>query len=267
MQNQRYKKSFIDAGSRMHVLDWVEGRGRDFASSLNEMLDITGVQVKQNNFRMPKGRDCPEEAFLTIPCEPLLPFSISAKLRKWWIAVDRNNPNEPNWDLAVQAHFPDGRMGLVLSETKAYAGELAKERQGKRLTKKSNLDNHHNIGAAIREAREALGGEDSGVKISRDTHYQFSNRVTFAWKLAKEGVPCVLIYLGFTGDKSIAKDYLRDSQHWTEIVQQHIQVVFPDSWIDKEFTVGRTPFWFLVRSLTCARESPIKGQRIKTERL
>jgi hypothetical protein len=191
----------------------------------------------------------------------LLPSVLSAKLRKWWIAVDRNNPNEPNWDLAVQANLGDGRRGLVLAETKAYAGELKKELQGKRLTEKSNLQNHYHIGAAIVEAREALGGDRCGVKISRDTHYQFSNRIAFAWKLAKEGISCVLIYLGFTGDVAIANDYLRDDQDWDEILRQHLKSVFPHEWINKEFAIGGTSFWFLARSLACARHSPKKGER------
>lgn len=54
------------------------------------------------------------------------------------------------------------------------------------------------------------------MTISRDSHYQFANRLGFAWKLASIGVPTVLVYLGFTGDDGIIDrgEPLRDADHW-----------------------------------------------------
>ena len=71
---------------------------------------------------------------------------------------------------------------------------------------------------AIQEASDALSRHAAGVKISSDSWYQFSNRVSFAWKLASHGIPTALIYLGFLGDKGISTDHLRDHEHWRETV-------------------------------------------------
>jgi hypothetical protein len=239
----------------MHILDWVESS--DFISSLEGLIAPSGARVLPGGVWMPQGRLNPAEALLTKPCEPLLSQELSVRLRKWWIAVDRNDPNEPNWDLAVQAEFPNGQRGLILAEAKAHTGELKQEEKGK--NPRGNQKNHTRIGEAIEEAREALGGESAGVRISHESHYQFSNRIAFAWKLASEGVPCVLIYLGCTEDTTIATDYLRDDEHWLDTVRAHVRPVFPETWIDRELSAGESSFWFLVRSRRCARSSPARG--------
>lgn len=56
----------------------------------------------------------------------------------------------------------------------------------------------------IAEACAGLQLLGPAVRISRDSHYQLSNRVAFAWKLATLGLPTVLVYLGFWGDDGIA---------------------------------------------------------------
>ena len=241
----------------MHILDWVVSA--DFVQSLNEMLAVTSARVSQNSCRLPHDREYCAEVVLTKPCEPLLPRELSSRLRKWWIAVDRNDPNEPNWDLAVEAAFPGNRCGIVLAEAKAHVRELKREEKGK--NPESNRKNHDHIGTAIDEARAGLGGDVAGVHISRDSHYQFSNRIAFAWKLALSGVPCALVYLGFIGDTGIGEQNLRDEQHWESTLLQHIAPVFPVYWTNREFQANGCPFWFLVRSLKCIRHSPPPGQR------
>jgi hypothetical protein len=47
------------AGSRMHVLDWLDGG--TFIPSINEVLRPTGLFVRQSGRRMPKGWDSPDE--------------------------------------------------------------------------------------------------------------------------------------------------------------------------------------------------------------
>jgi hypothetical protein len=37
-------------------------------------------------------------------------------------------------------------------------------------------------------------------------HYRFANRLAFAWKTASEGMPTILLYLGFTGDDGISDE-------------------------------------------------------------
>lgn len=254
------------AGSRLHVLDWVEGgTQRAFPDSLNEMLQPTGVRLSPGDIWRPVGHSAPAEALLDRPCAPLLPVEVSRMLRAWWLAVDRPSASGPNWDLAAAADFPDGRRGLVLIEAKAHSGELRGEEVGMRLRPDSNLANRNRIGEAIAEARDALGGEAAGVRISRDRCYQFSNRVAFAWRLAAQNVPVVLIYLGFTGDTVIGRlsEPIHDEAGWRELIAEHTRDVLPAEMWERNLGPDRdiAPLWLLVRSLPVARQSPDRDLR------
>ena len=71
-------------GSRMHVLDWVEGRwvegrDRDFTGTLNELLRPSQAVVKPGCRCWPQGHQAPDEARLTLPCEPLIAEDLSRK--------------------------------------------------------------------------------------------------------------------------------------------------------------------------------------------
>src|SRR4051812_41592126 len=92
-----------DFGSRMHVLDWVEGRGGDLATSLNEMLKPTGVLVSPSSFWMPISRRQPDEAVPFRPCPRLLDPAISAAGLNWWLADRIPALKPPNIDLAATA--------------------------------------------------------------------------------------------------------------------------------------------------------------------
>jgi hypothetical protein len=247
------------AGSRLHIPDWVEGRGgHDFIATLNALIAPTGAVLAADRIWMPVGHVDPTEARLTRPCEPLLPASLSRRLRAWWLAVDRPTANEPNWDLAAAATFPGDRRGLVLIEAKAHVAELAGETIGKRLNGASNPENHARIGAAIEEARRALGGDAAGIGISRDRCYQFSNRVAFAWRLASWGIPTVLVYLGFTGDAGMggAQNMIRDDAHWRRLLAEHTRDVMPSSAWERPLPTEGAEVWMLMRTLPCGRVSP-----------
>lgn len=244
----------------MHVLDWVEGRGRDFPASLNDLIQAAGARVGQDDAWMPRGRTDPAEACLARPCERLVPLDVSKRLRAWWLGRDHPLANEPNWDLAATARFDDGRKGIVLVEAKAHLAELAAEAKGKTA---GHPENDASIGRAITETATALGGADAGVNLSRDSHYQFANRIAFAWKLASLGLPTVLIYLGFTGDLGIRDrgEPLRDDRHWREAVLQHTQGVLPPVFFERPIDLSGTPLLILIRSLGCVRQSPSPLER------
>lgn len=249
------------AGSRMHVLDWVEGRGGSLVDILNALLRPTGAVVAPEGPWRPKGYADPTEALLDRPSEPLLPLEISRRLRAWWLAVDHPKSSGPNWDLAVAASFPRSRRGLVLVEAKAHAGELQREGGGKRLdadASDNSVANHKRIAAAIDETREALGKSGAGVGIGRDRCYQFSNRVAFAWKLNQEGIPVALIYLGFTGDNVIGllSEPIRDEAHWKALVAEHTATVLPAEFWETDIGRPGVPLWIIARSLPVARQSP-----------
>lgn len=247
------------AGSRLHILDWVEGHGgRDFIASLNALITPTGAALAADRSWVPVGHADPTEARLSRPCEPLVPSSVSRRLRAWWLAADRPTANDPNWDLAAAATFAGERRGLVLFEAKAHVAELAGETIGKRLNGASNPENHARIGAAIEEARHALGGDTAGIGISRDRCYQFSNRVAFAWRLASWGIPTVLVYLGFTGDAGMGgpQNMIRDDAHWRRLLSEHTLDVMPAAAWERPLPTEGAEFWMLMRTLPCGRISP-----------
>jgi hypothetical protein len=133
--------------------------------------------------------------------------------------------NIPNWDLACEAHYHGNRPALVLAEAKAHVKEFT---DGGRGHGSDNADNRR-IAGAIQEASDELSRHAPGVKISSDSWYQFSNRVAFAWKLASHGIPTVLVYLGFLGDKGISTESFRDHDHWRETVLNSAREIFPRS--------------------------------------
>jgi hypothetical protein len=243
------------AGSRMHVLDWLDGG--TFIPSINELLRPTELFVPQSGKRMPTGWDNTDEACLGKECGALINDSLNATLINWWL-VHVAGANVPNWDLACEALYHGDRPGLVLAEAKAYVKEFTDGGVG---TSAENAENRKQITAAIEEARAGLSGQVAGVKISSGSWYQFSNRVAFAWKLASQGIPTALIYLGFVGDNGISDDLLRDREHWRETVLNNTREVLPVSAWERPLDINGTPLWFLIRSLPCTRQSHVAPPR------
>jgi hypothetical protein len=252
-----------DAGSRMHVLDWIELPNGRFIHSLNELLKPSGAQVGLTDQWRPLGRKDPSELRLTDRQNAILSAETADLLRKWWLMLPRR-ANAPNWDFASTATFDGGRSGVVLIEAKAHVAELKGEAKGK---PPGNPANHAQIGLAIDQAALELSSLVPGVHISRDTHYQFSNRIAFSWKLASLGVPVVLIYLGFTGDMGITDqgEPLKDNRHWRTVFFEETQDIFPPAYWEREILIDQTPLWMLVRSLDCIRPSPSPSQRPRLE--
>ncbi len=83
------------------------------------------------------------------------------------------------------------------------------------------LRHHDQIGDAISEARGALSHFCSSISISRDTHYQLSNRIAYTWKLASVGIPTILLYLGFINDPAWMpqNDHFGTKHNWLEAMQ------------------------------------------------
>jgi hypothetical protein len=238
------------AGSRMHVLDWLDGGS--FLPSINAMLRLTELFVPQSGKRMPTGWDNPDEARFGKECGTLIDDSLNATLLRWWL-TNAAGANVPNWDLACEALHHGSRSALVLVEAKAHVREFTDGAGGNAA---ANADNRERIAAAIEEARADLSGYVPGVRISSDSWYQFSNRVAFAWKLASHGIPSALVYLGFLGDQGISTDPIRDYGHWCDTVLDNTQHIFPTSLWKHPIDINGTPLWFLIRCLPCIRHSP-----------
>lgn len=158
----------------------------------------------------------------------------------------------------------EGRPGIILVEAKANVPELSIA--GKPLDSNASaasVENHQRIGLAVNETCAQLQRISAATAISRDSHYQLSNRVAFAWKLASLGVPSVLVYLGFSGDDGIADagTPFTDSSHWKEVFAAYAHSVVPKDLFERRIDCGAAPAWFLVRSRPVIEASPPRRQQ------
>ena len=255
----------IDAGSRMHVLDWVESP--EFLPSLRKMLAPGPFTVPDGTWHQPKGRIDARESVLTGKEDRLLSDVQREELLKWWL-VHRSGAKLPTWDLVVKATTPSGAPALILVEAKAHRAELsdAPKSKPKRDTEDAQARsdaNHQKIADAITEASNALNKIDLAISVHRDESYQLANRLAFSWKLASMGIPVALVYLGFVGDDEIADGYFKSEEDWMKVFTAHATRHFPGTMFDKEVRCGEAGFWLLPRTLAVKRLSPPQNQRRK----
>jgi hypothetical protein len=185
-------------GSKPRCHGLTHGDSARRAAILTALIAPSG-EVGSDDVCMPEGFTDVGEAQLHAAVR-LLPDGVRSALASWWFAVPSRKATTPNWDIACTCRIEDQR-GLLLIEAKAHHGELQKEECGKALTfpvSANSRRNHVRIGACLDEASIALASETGRPwALSRDHHYQMSNRFAWAWKLTELGVPVVLVYLGF----------------------------------------------------------------------
>ena len=243
-------------GSRKHVLDWTSQP--EFCIELLQMVAPVDVRMSARSRWMPRGHSATEEARLDTFGPLVLPDSDAwTKLRDWWL-LHEGGANTPNWDIAMGCEV-EGRPGLVLVEAKANVPELSPS--GKRFDASSSTrsaQNHDQIARALNQACAELQRISPKTAISRDSHYQLSNRVAFAWKLASMGIPTVLVYLGFVGDDGIADvgAPFANADHWQSAFGEYAHPVVPADLFERRLECGDTPTWFLVRSRQVLEISP-----------
>lgn len=170
------------------------------------------------------------------------------ELKDWWLSVPRG-ANPPNWDIASTCTI-NGKKGLVLVKAKAHEKELSEAGKSEPDTLNSNK-NHQHIGNAIDQANAGLNSAVKGWGLSRDSHYQLSNRFAWSWKLASLRVPVVLIYLGFlNATEMIDQGQPFDNvKAWEKAIRSHAKGRVPDNAWNKRLDIGSTPLWFLIRSI------------------
>jgi len=185
----------------------------------------------------------------------LLSFTLSARLGEWWLPSDRQEARTPNFDIASTCTI-DGTPGLLLIEAKAHETELTKEAAGRRLASADSAEreaSHATIGVAIESTRRGLEAATRlRWQISRDSHYQMSNRFAWSWKLTELGIPVVLVYLGFLKAKDMSKPgevAFVDAAAWDSLVRSHSAPLFPEEVWNRRWTVNGVPFIPLIRSL------------------
>lgn len=258
------KKPDWDAGSRMHILDWVESP--QFLPQLQQLVTSTGFTVPPDAESQPKGRNDHRESVLTGTEDPFLSADHQRQLKNWWL-VHPHGAKMPTWDLVVTAKDAGGQHGLILVEAKAHSTEMGtggKDRPTRETPEQQVRSdaNHQRIGEAIAEASRALQDAVPGIALTCESNYQFCNRLAVAWKLASLGVPVILLYLGFVGDREINPvTFLKSDADWQATFRQHTAVHFPVTNLDKRIDCGASAFSLVVRSLEVQRPSPPIGSR------
>lgn len=185
----------------------------------------------------------------------LLDPALSARLDEWWLPAGRQDAMTPNFDIASTCMI-DGVPGLLLVEAKAHEMELTKESAGRKVTEHDSAErkeSHATIGAAIELARSGLEAATRHKwRISRDSHYQMSNRFAWSWKLTELGIPVVLVYLGFLKADDMSKPGevpFPDAASWEALVKAHSASLFPEEVWGQTWSVNGVPLIPLVRSL------------------
>ena len=202
---------------------------------------------------MPQGFKAVAEAVLP-QAERLLAAEVRQELRSWWLAVSSSHSQTPNFDLASTCTI-DGRPGLLLVEAKAHELELTKEEAGKPLKasfSENSRRNEEQIGRVIAYASTALT-EATGLawSLSKDHHYQMSNRFAWAWKLTSLGLPVVLIYLGFLNCSEMRdmSPPFASAADWEKAVLCHSLPLFPAGVWGQSWLCNGQPLIPLIRSL------------------
>jgi hypothetical protein len=243
---------------RCHLL--THGSAQEVARRLTA-LAAPFAFVSADDRWMPQGFVDTEEAQLH-KASRLLDPARRELLSDWWLAPASRRARTPNFDIATTCTI-DGKPGLLLVEAKAHDEELNKETAGRALKQDSSEDrvtSHRTIAAAIESAREGLEQATlPGWHISRNSHYQISNRFAWSWKVTQLGVPVVLIYLGFLravemGDRGTP---FSDHAAWKNLVNAHSKPLFPAEVWDQQWIANGQPFIPLIRSL----DQPLDEQR------
>ncbi len=251
-------------GSRKHILDWTSRP--DFPQQFENLIGMPECVVSYPAIWHPRGYSDPKEARLE-ECGAQFISGVNCwnDLSSWWLQ-HRRGANKPNWDLVVACDLW-GIPGLALVEAKAHASEL--DWSGKRIQPYRSInsaENHQRIGMAIAEASAALNSVIPGVRISRDSHYQLANRVAYSWKLASMGVPVILVYLGFTGDRGISDvgPPIRDHAHWRSVIRCYTDGILPENFFDLWIPCGKAQMCMVARSLKVLEQSPTPARESPT---
>ena len=222
----------------------------NFLPNLNQLIRPYAKITEYDNW-MPKNIHLNKEAEL----KNFLRYNFEEPNHKdivsWWLHVDTTTPN---WDF-ISTCDVRGKRGILLVEAKAHYDEVNDESKGKALKSNASEDsklNHVCIGQAIEEAKDDLVKRGfSDVNISLDSCYQLSNRIAHAWWLARNGVPVVLLYLGFLNTNDMKNGnrvlFSHDSD-WQNCFKEHAAQVGANKLLDKKIDCGAGTFNMICRS-------------------
>lgn len=233
-------------GSRPRCVLLTDGRRAEVAARLTNLVAVPEVVISAANRWLPGGKTDMAEAQFGNPQRPndLASPEIHQQLQNWWL---QHPATTPNWDIASACRI-NGQPGLLLVEAKAHLEELRPKRD--RCYSK-NPANRKRIQQAIAQANAALAAATGNPwRLSRDHHYQLSNRFAWAWRLADLGVPVVLLYLGFRNAQEMdGKDteLFQSAEQWADAVREYGKGVVDNACWGQMLDLGGTPLLPLLR--------------------
>lgn len=236
-------------GSSFHLLQLTRRERSEFSEILNRLINLPDVCVNKTDWWRPDVIHDPSEARTeTIP-DTVLSSAHKSAIRTWWLKHPQG-ANTPNWDF-ISSVTVKGKKGLLLIEAKAHKKEASCD--GKLLkgnASERSKENHEHIRNAVEEANRYLKKMHPDFSIACDTHYQLANRIAYAWKFARLGIPVILMYLGFLRDtkmRDVGEPFDND-RDWQEFMSKYLKGVFPLELLEKEIDCGLNSFRFLIRS-------------------
>jgi hypothetical protein len=223
------------------------------AAQLTNLMRLPNVVISSHDYWMPQGLKDYKETTL-IESSRFIPPDKRQELKNWWLKKPRG-ARLPNWDIASTCTI-EGVKGLLLVEAKAHDKELSEAGKSKPISDNSRL-NHEQIQWAIDQANSGLNRVTLGWALSRDSHYQLSNRFAWVWKLAMLGVPVILVYLGFLNAMEMLDhgQPFSSVEAWRNCLRSHANGIVPEEAWDKKVEIDGTPVWFLIRSMQLKLEA------------
>ena len=245
-------------GSRPRCVLFMDGSREVVASKLTDLVDLGDVTVSASDNWMPYGKPVLKEdgSWDKIPANEarldkancLVYPEIRNQLREWWLC---HGGNTPNWDIASTCSI-GGDRGLILVEAKAHSQELdVKGKSLKRTASQNSKENHERIGKAIAEVNCKLQPTTANNwNLSRDSHYQLSNRFAWSWKLASLGMPVVLVYLGFlnANDMACESPIFKSEADWKRVLKTYGEATIDNSCWEQRLCFNDTPFIPVIRA-------------------
>jgi len=239
---------------------WVtHGTADQVAARLTQLIAPWGEVLPEDHW-MPEGFINITEPQLHLQ-NTLLPEDVRAQLAAWWLPPDAQTRRAPNFDIASTCTI-EGKSGLLLVEAKAHSTELVEAAAGRELgpdPTPGRIASHATIGTAISEACNGLSiSTGYPFNISRDTHYQMSNRFAWSWKLTQLGYPVVLIYLGFLQANEMVDrgNPFTDHNDWNDLVHAHSEPLFPGDIWTTELRMANNNLIPLIRSVETPHDNP-----------
>ena len=163
-----------------------------------------------------------------------------AKLKQWTAGVARNTANE--WNRAFDR----------MKREQPLQDEIGIQDEIDPLDALEQAERNEQIRQAIAEAAAGLESVTGGRWcISRDHHYQLSNRFAWSWKLASLGIPVVLVYLGFLNAQDMVdrSSPFQSEDEWDRTLREYCKGVVDEGCWGNRLDIAGAPLLPLIRAV------------------